>query len=135
MTPNPELCLSARNSVSKKTVIGNDVWIGFGAIIISGVNIGDGAIVAAGAVVTKDVPAYAIVGGVPARVLKMRFPSTVLEKLLSLKWWRFSPWQLNGFQFNKIDAVIDQVESLINEGVDPLVLDTYSIRNGKLLVN
>lgn len=67
--------------------IGNDVWIGEGALIMSGVNIADGAVVAARAVVTKNVPPYAVVGGVPARVLKYRFPSDVIQKLLRMKWW------------------------------------------------
>ena len=67
--------------------IGNDVWIGARAIILGGVNIGDGAIVAAGAVVTKDVPAYAIVGGVPARILRYRFDDAEINYLKESKWW------------------------------------------------
>lgn len=67
--------------------IGNDVWIGARAMIIGSVKIGDGAIVAAGAVVTKDVPPYAIVGGVPARVIKYRFCSSDVRYLLELRWW------------------------------------------------
>jgi acetyltransferase-like isoleucine patch superfamily enzyme len=67
--------------------IGNDVWIGMGALIMSGVHIADGAVVAARAVVTKDVPPYAIVGGVPARILKYRFSFDVIQKFLKLKWW------------------------------------------------
>lgn len=68
-------------------IIGNDVWIGANAIILQGVTIGDGAIIAAGAVVTKDVPPYAIVGGVPAKVIKYRFSDEVILKLLQIKWW------------------------------------------------
>lgn len=67
--------------------IGNDVWIGRGAMIMSGVTIGDGAVVAARAVVTKDVPAYSVVGGVPAKIVKPRFPASIVEKLLRLRWW------------------------------------------------
>ena len=67
--------------------IGNYVWIGYGVMIPNNVKIGDGAIVAAGAVVTKDVPPYAIVGGVPAKVIKYRFPEDKIEKLMDLKWW------------------------------------------------
>lgn len=70
--------------------IGNDVWIGARAIIMDGVKISDGAIIAAGAVVTKDIPAYAIVGGVPAKVIKYRFPDEKIENLLSIKWWEWS---------------------------------------------
>lgn len=67
--------------------IGNDVWIGCRAMILDGVKIGDGAIIAAGAVVTKDVPPYAIVGGVPAKIIKFRFEPTHIEELLESKWW------------------------------------------------
>lgn len=68
-------------------VIGNDVWIGSYVRIVEGVTIGDGAIIAAGAVVTKDVPPYAIVGGVPAKIIKYRFDEETIKKLLELKWW------------------------------------------------
>ncbi|MPM15368.1 Streptogramin A acetyltransferase [bioreactor metagenome] len=68
-------------------VVGNDVWIGFEAVILSGVHIGDGAIVGARAVVTKDVPPYTVVGGVPAREIKKRFDEATASKLLQMKWW------------------------------------------------
>jgi virginiamycin A acetyltransferase len=69
------------------TVIGNDVWIGHRATIMPGVTVGDGAIIATNATVTKDVPAYAVVGGNPAKVIKMRFPEDDIARLLELKWW------------------------------------------------
>lgn len=68
-------------------VIGNDVWIGYEAVILSGVHIGDGAVIGTRAVVTKDVPPYTIVGGVPARPIRRRFDEETVEKLLSLRWW------------------------------------------------
>lgn len=68
-------------------VIGNDVWMGRGSMILSGVTIGDGAVIGAGSVVTKDVPPYAIVGGVPARVIRMRFDDETITYLLEQKWW------------------------------------------------
>jgi virginiamycin A acetyltransferase len=71
-------------------VIGNDVWIGYEAVIMSGVHIGDGAIIATRAVVTKDVPPYTIVGGVPAKPIKKRFSDETIAELLSLHWWNWS---------------------------------------------
>lgn len=68
-------------------VIGNDVWIGYEAVVMAGVTIGDGAIIGARAVVTKDVPPYTIVGGVPARKIRRRFSDNVIARLLELKWW------------------------------------------------
>ncbi|MFB9276291.1 CatB-related O-acetyltransferase [Cohnella cellulosilytica] len=72
---------------NKKIVIGNDVWIGANAILLPGVTVGDGAVIGAGAVVTKDVPPYAIVGGVPARLIRYRFSPEETEILLRVKWW------------------------------------------------
>ena len=68
-------------------VIGNDVWIGYEAVILSGVTIGDGAIIGTRAVVTKDVPPYTIVGGVPAKPIRKRFDEKVIKELLKIKWW------------------------------------------------
>jgi phosphonate metabolism protein (transferase hexapeptide repeat family) len=70
--------------------IGHDVWIGHGAIVLPGRSIGTGSVVAAGAVVTKDVPAYTIVAGNPARVIRRRFPEQIEERLLALAWWDWS---------------------------------------------
>ena len=85
-------------------VIGNDVWIGYEAVIMVGVHIGNGAIIAARAVVTKDVLPYTIVGGVPARPIRKRFDEEVIRKLETLKWWNWSaekirrclPYLVNG---------------------------------------
>jgi acetyltransferase-like isoleucine patch superfamily enzyme len=71
----------------KRTRVGNDVWIGQNAMVMDGVTIGTGAVVAAGAVVTRDVPAYAIVGGVPARLIRYRFDEIVRNLLLESQWW------------------------------------------------
>ena len=68
-------------------VIGNDVWIGYEAVILSGVTIGDGAIIGARAVVTKDVPPYTIAGGVPAKAIRKRFSDDTVSALLKSKWW------------------------------------------------
>lgn len=71
-------------------VIGNDVWIGYEAVIMAGVTIGDGAIIATRAVVTKDVPPYTIVGGVPAKAIRKRYTDETIAALLKLKWWEWS---------------------------------------------
>lgn len=82
-------------------IIGNDVWIGFEAVIMSGVHIGDGAIIGTRALVTKDVPPYTIVGGVPARIIKKRFEDSVIEDLLKVQWWNWSSQKI----FEKLDAI------------------------------
>lgn len=83
--------------------IGNDVWIGCNSTILRGVSVGNGAIVAANAVVTKDVPPYSIVAGVPARVIKYRFSQEIIDRLLSLQWWNWDDSRIkkNKFFFKK----------------------------------
>ena len=94
----------------KPIVIGNDVWIGARAMVIDGVKIGDGAIVGAGAVVTKDVPSYAIVGGVPAKFIRWRFPKKTINRLESIRWWTKSDTWLrkNWRTFLSIDGFVNQ---------------------------
>lgn len=75
-------------------VIGNDVWIGYEAVIMTGVHIGDGAIIAARAVVAKDVPPYTIVGGTPAKEIRKRFDTEMIHQLLKLKWWDWSTYKI-----------------------------------------
>lgn len=97
---------------SKKTKIGNDVWIGANVIILHGVSIGDGAVVGAGAVVTKDVAPYAIVGGVPARTIRYRFNQVIVNKLLKIKWWDWDDNMLiqNMEQMNNVETFIRKFE-------------------------
>lgn len=90
-------------------VIGNDVWIGYEAIIMQGVHIGDGAIIGTRAVVTKDVPPYSIVGGVPAKEIKKRFSEDIIAKLLELQWWN---WDDETVQKNLSDIMKGNVNSL-----------------------
>lgn len=71
-------------------VIGNDVWIGYEAVIMAGVTIGDGAIIGTGAVVTKDIPPYTIVGGIPVKPIRKRFKQETIDILLKIKWWNWS---------------------------------------------
>lgn len=74
-----------------RATVGADVWIGLNAIVLDGVNVGVGAIIGAGAVVTKDVPPYAVVLGVPAKIVKYRFEASIIERLILSKWWLVSP--------------------------------------------
>ena len=69
------------------TIIGNDAWLGYDALIMSGVKIGDGAIIGARSIVTRDVPPYAVVGGTPAKHIKMRFEQSIIDKLQKIRWW------------------------------------------------
>lgn len=94
-----------QESISKgDIVVDNDAWIGYGVTIMSGVHIGQGAVVAAGAVVTKDVPPYAIVGGVPAKVIKYRFAPEIIEELMNV-------------DYNKL------TEEIVKEHIDELYMD------------
>lgn len=91
--------------------IGNDVWIGQNVTIKYDTVIGDGAVIAANSVVTKDVPPYAIVGGVPAKVLKYRFDEEIRNKIASSKWWKYDVTKLNGFGFNDPNSFINNFEN------------------------
>jgi len=90
-------------------VIGNDVWIGYEAVIMQGVRIGDGAIIGTRAVVTKDVPPYTIVGGVPAKEIRKRFSEEVIVKFIKLQWWN---WDDETVQKNLIDIMKGNVSLL-----------------------
>ena len=98
----------------RAVTIGHDVWVGHGAIILSRRNIGIGAVVAAGAVVTKDVEPYTIVAGVPARQVKRRFSPQIAEKLMTLGWWDWSHARLQAalpdFQTLTIEAFIEKYQ-------------------------
>lgn len=113
-------------------VIGNDVWIGqdvrFGS---KGITVGDGAVIAAGSIVTKDVPPYAVVAGIPARIIKFRFESHIIQKLLNLKWWQYAYTDFNTVQGDiEIDQFIDILEKLVAKGeLLPYEPETITIRD------
>ena len=96
--------------------IGNDVWLGRGAVVLSGVTIGDGAAIGAYSVVTKDVPDYAIVGGNPAKLLKMRFPPEVVERLRAIQWWNWSPERVKRAVPYLQNSNIEEFIRLVNGG-------------------
>jgi acetyltransferase-like isoleucine patch superfamily enzyme len=98
------------------TTIGNDVWIGEGAYLRQGVSIGDGAVIAARAVVVKDVPPYAIVGGVPARLIRFRFPDETIARLVELRWWNYEISVLDGVDFVDIDQSVRTIDHNISTG-------------------
>lgn len=101
-------------SAEERAYLGNDVWVGSHALINGGVHIGNGACVAAGAVVVKDVPPYAIVGGVPAKIIRYRFPEDVIAKLEELKWWDMPEEDLKGHIhiFQKENMTVEDLNQL-----------------------
>lgn len=100
-----------------RTVIGNDVWIGAGAFIKRGVKIGDGAIIAAGAVVTKDVPPWMIVAGVPAKIIRPRFAESIIERLAKLQWWKYHLKRsaLGNIKYSAVEDALDILEQAVQE--------------------
>jgi acetyltransferase-like isoleucine patch superfamily enzyme len=96
--------------------IGNDVWLGSDLLLKPGIIIGDGAVVAAGSIVNKDVPPYAIVGGVPAKIIRYRFADNVIERLIALRWWDYNAIEFNVKSDASIDEFIDTVGKQISEG-------------------
>lgn len=99
-------------------VIGNDVWIGYEAVVLSGVHIGDGAIIGARAVVTKDVPPYTIVGGVPATEIRKRFDEAAINKLLQVRWWNLP-----------FETINDLLPSIMNGEVKELLRSLHGTQS------
>lgn len=93
----------------KDTVVGHDVWIGHDAVIMPGVQIGAGAIVAAASVVTRNVPAYSVVGGNPATVIRMRYSTEIIDELLDIAWW---DWSLDKIEANLVSLENGDLEAL-----------------------
>jgi acetyltransferase-like isoleucine patch superfamily enzyme len=89
--------------------VGNDVWIGRRALILPGVNIGHGGVVAAQATVTKDVPPYAIVGGNPAKIIRLRFPEEIVAKMLAIRWWDWDDEKIK----QEADALTGPIDAFV----------------------
>jgi acetyltransferase-like isoleucine patch superfamily enzyme len=107
----------AQMKILQPTVIGHDVWVGEGAFIRRGVKIGHGAVIGGRAVVTKDVPPYAIVGGAPAKVIRYRFDERTIARLLELSWWEQSLSGLDGVPWHVLPQALDMLEERKAKGL------------------
>jgi acetyltransferase-like isoleucine patch superfamily enzyme len=96
----------------ESVTIGNDVWTGHNVNIMGGVSVGDGAVIGAGSVVTRDVPPYAIAVGVPAVVKRLRFPEKTIERLLQSRWWELELSDLSGLPFRDVERCLDDIEAV-----------------------
>lgn len=118
-------------------IIGNDVWVGQDVTFATtGITVGDGAVVAGGSWVTKDVPPYAIVGGVPAKVIKYRFPTHIIQKLMNLKWWQYAYGDFKTVNADDdIETFISKIEQLVENGeIKPFKPNTVTVQDFKDLV-
>ena len=123
-------------SAVERTNIGNDVWIGSRVMIKTGITIGDGAIIAAGSVVTHDVPPFAIVGGVPARLIRMRFSDELITRIQKVQWWKYNILGLPQDPENPL-VLLNEIETRINDGrLEPYPQEFYrvQIKNQKYFV-
>ena len=111
----------------QKTIIGNDVWIGSGVKIKTGLTIGDGAVIGAGAVVTKNIAPYSVVGGVPAKVIKMRFPPKIIARLNKIAWWQYKLTDYH-LEWDDINLVLKELEKLeLDKQLSLYVAQKYKI--------
>lgn len=116
-------------------LVGNDVWIGAYCVIKGGVTIGDGAVIASGSIVMKDVPPYAILGGNPATIIKKyRFEENIREHLLNLAWWKLDPSMFNTLNMYHVEKFCDQLEKEIEKkGRIIFQPKAFSVKYGKIV--
>lgn len=110
---------SFRSVAGDLATIGNDVWLGANVVVLRGVNIGDGSIIAANAVVTRDIPPYSVAGGTPAKVIRSRVPDDLRDELTALRWWRFSPNQLSGIPYDDPVAAAELLRARVESDLAP----------------
>lgn len=94
-----------------KTIVGNDVWIGANVTLARGITIGDGSVIASNAVVTKDIPPYSVVGGVPAKVIKSRFDADIVDSLVVSQWWQYDPATISKLPVEKPEEFVREIQN------------------------
>jgi acetyltransferase-like isoleucine patch superfamily enzyme len=109
---NELIRLERTPAMFSQVVIGNDVWSGHNVNIMPGVEVGDGAIIGAGAVVTKNVPPYAVVSGVPSTIKRYRFSEKIIERFIAVKWWNMELSDLSGLPFNNAEQCLSLLEEI-----------------------
>ena len=108
--------LGVRHRPTGPLLIGNDVWIGDGSVVVPGIMIGTGAVIGANSVVTHDVPPYAIVAGAPARVIRQRFPTNLVEKLLATEWWEYAAATLRRMPVKNVFDFVEGIAAIRASG-------------------
>lgn len=133
VSTHPSLHITSNNSTSifhkskkRRVIVGNDCWIGDRVLINSGVKIGHGCVVAAGSVVLKDVPSYAIVGGIPAKVIKYKFEESIISQLLRIEWWKYDYESRQRNLFNDVEVFIQNIKNDKSKTIN--VIDYSAIR-------
>lgn len=120
----------ASTNPKRRLIIGNDVWIGDRVCIKSGITIGDGAVIGANCVVTKDVPPYSVVVGVPGKVIKKRFSDEIIQKMLELKWWNYKNEEItewNDFNKGNISNMLNNSSSFL-KNIEEVRYSSYTIK-------
>lgn len=115
------------------TVIGNDCWIGRDVVIMSGVKIGNGVIIGARALVTSDTPPFAIYAGIPAKLIRYRFPAELTARLIKSNWWDISITYLDRLKVDKPESCIDDIEKLGDSAIADYAIIIITRHGAKLL--